>query len=198
VDGADVERRPYSERKDLLRKLLDGTDGTVEYVPFETDLLKAWNRALARDREGLIAKNPVSPYEHERSYNWLKVKNWRFRACDIAGFTAGENARSPFFGSLVLAKDGEYVGCAGSGFDEWELRKFKDIFTDSQTAEKPFSYSQVGEPYFKFEPPYKFSLADMVKVRAQQPHIQVLPPPEVPSTPSFLRDYVAAKKKQQK
>lgn len=144
VDSVNVEHRPYSERKDLLRTLLDGMDGTVEYVPFEMDLVKAWKEVVAKDREGLIAKDVKSPYEHDRSYSWLKVKNWRFMCYDIVGFTAGENARSPFFGSLVLAKDGKYVGCAGSGFDEWELRKLKDIFTDSETTEKPFS---IGEPY---------------------------------------------------
>lgn len=144
VDGVDVEHRPYSERKDLLQGLLDGTEGTVEYVPFEMDLVKAWQGAVAKNREGLIAKSLSSPYEHDRSYQWLKVKNWRFMCCDIVGFTAGENARSPFFGSLVLSRDGKYIGCVGSGFDEWELRKLKDIFTDSETAEKPFS---MGEPY---------------------------------------------------
>jgi len=147
VDGVDVERTPYSERKDLLRTLLDGTDGTVQYVPFEMDLVKAWQEAVAKNREGLIAKSLSSPYEHDRSYQWLKVKNWRFMCCDIVGFTAGENARSPFFGSLVLAKDGDFIGCAGSGFNEWELRKFKDIFSDAQRTPLRYSYAQVGEPY---------------------------------------------------
>ena len=147
VDGFDVERKPYSERKDLLRTLLDGMDGTVEYVPFETDLVKAWRQAVAKDREGLIAKSLTSPYEHDRSYQWLKVKNWRFMCCDIVGFTAGENARSPFFGSLVLSRDGKYIGCAGSGFNDWELRKFKDLFSDAPRIPQPFSYTQVGEHY---------------------------------------------------
>jgi len=153
AEGASLELKPYLERKKILREMLAGEDdimeygGTVEYVPYEENLVKAWKEAVAKDREGLIAKDIKSPYEHDRSYSWLKVKNWRFMCYDIVGFTAGENARSPFFGSLVLAKDGKYVGCAGSGFDEWELRKLKDIFTDSETAEKPFSSEQVGEPY---------------------------------------------------
>jgi ATP-dependent DNA ligase len=147
VHGVDVENKPYYERKDMLYKLLRDTEDTVEYVSYENDLVKAWNEAVEQNREGLIVKQSKSPYEHDRSYNWLKVKNWIFEVCDVVGFTVGENARSPFFGSLVLAKDGNFRGCAGSGFNDWELRKFKDVFSRAQRIPNPYSYQQVGEPY---------------------------------------------------
>jgi len=153
ADGATLEQMPYSKRKEMLWEMLAGEDDimeygdTIEYVPFETDLLKAWKEAVVKDREGLIVKRLDSPYEHDRSYSWLKVKNWRFESCDIVGFTQGEGARSPFFGSLVLAREGKYVGNVGSGFNEWELRKMKDTLFDAVTDKKPFSYEQVGEPY---------------------------------------------------
>ena len=147
LHGMDVEKKPYYERKVMLYKLLRDAEDTVEYVSYESDLVKSWNEAVTQNREGLIAKQRESPYEHDRSYSWLKVKNWRFENCDVVGFTAGENARSSFFGSLVLEKDGKFTGCAGSGFNEWELRKFKDIFSDAPRMPNPFSYQQVGEPY---------------------------------------------------
>ena len=149
VHGLNVEKKPYYERKDMLYKLLmkHTEDNTIEYVSYESDLVKAWNEAVAKNREGLIVKQKDSPYEHDRSYNWLKVKNWIFEVCNAVGFTLGENARSSFFGSLVLEKDGKFRGCAGSGFNEWELRKFKDIFSDAQRIPSPYSYQQVGEPY---------------------------------------------------
>jgi bifunctional non-homologous end joining protein LigD len=149
VDGINVEKQPYFKRKEFLQILLSfyNVDETIQYVPFEKDLPKAWNEAIRHDREGLIIKQVNSAYEHERSYNWLKVKNWRFECDNVVGFTAGENARSNFFGSLVLERNGEFRGCAGSGFNEWELRKFKDIFSDAQRMPLPYSYAQVGEPY---------------------------------------------------
>jgi len=147
VNGFNVEKAPYFKRKKYLWELLAGVDETVEYVQFEEDLAKAWNEAIQQDREGLIIKQYQSPYEHDRSYNWLKVKNWRFEACDVIGFTAGINSRSSFFGSLVLEKDGKFRGCAGSGFNDWELRKFKDIFADAARTPLRYSYAQVGEPY---------------------------------------------------
>jgi ATP-dependent DNA ligase len=154
--GIDLEKTSYRSRKERLHELfsdeddvlIENLDPALQYVPFETDLLKAWKTVIRKNREGLIVKQFDSPYEEgDRSYKWLKVKNWRFICCKIVGFTAGENARRPFFGSLVLAKDGKYVGCAGSGFNEWELRKFKDMFSDTPRVPNPFSYAQVGEPY---------------------------------------------------
>jgi len=149
LHGMDVEKKPYYERKDILHRLLikHTEDNTIEYVSYESNLVKAWNEAIEKNREGLIAKQRESPYEHDRSYNWLKVKNWRFEVCDVVGFTVGENSRNAFFGSLVLEKDENFRGCAGSGFNEWELRKFKDIFSDAQRIPLRYSYKQVGEPY---------------------------------------------------
>jgi bifunctional non-homologous end joining protein LigD len=151
ADGTNVEREPYYERKDRLYKLLtvNTDDGdAVEYVPYDGNLPEAWEEAVKLDREGLIVKQLESPYEEgDRSYNWLKVKNWRFERCNVVGFTAGERARSHFFGSLVLERNGTFRGCAGSGFNEWELRRFKDIFSDAPRMPKPYSDQQVGEPY---------------------------------------------------
>ena len=156
ADGKNMETEPYSERKDcLLEDFFGDEDGllqgcpeeTIQYVQFETDLQLAWKEVITKDREGLIVKRLDSPYEHDRSYSWLKVKNWRFVGTEIVGFTPGKNARRPFFGSLVLAREGKYVGKAGGGFNEWELRKMKDILFDAVTDKKPFGYEQVGEPY---------------------------------------------------
>lgn len=148
--GESLEHMRYYQRKDILYKVIEcnvDDHSTVECVPYERDLEKAWTEVIEQDREGLILKQDMSAYEHDRSYKWLKAKNWRFEVCNVAGFTPGTRARSFFFGSLVLEKDGKYLGCAGSGFNDWELRKFKDLFTDAPRVTKPFSFDQVGGPY---------------------------------------------------
>ena len=149
-DGISLEREPYLNRKATLQRILDRDriDSTIEYVPFAKDLPKAWEEVLKQDREGLIAKQTESLYEEgNRSFNWLKVKNWRYEANEVVGYTPGERSRSHFFGSLVLEHDGKFRGCVGSGFNEWELRKFKDMFSDASKTPKPYSDQQVGEPY---------------------------------------------------
>ncbi len=41
--------------------------------------LKAWEEALARGFEGLVAKNPESRYVPGRTLAWLKVKQPHYR-----------------------------------------------------------------------------------------------------------------------
>jgi len=135
---------PWLKRKSLLADLLDGYEGTIQYVQHRFDLQDYWEEVKQREGEGLILKDIHSRYEHERSYKWLKLKNWRHVVCDVVGFTLGKNSRAWFFGSLVLAKNGKHVGCAGSGPSDWELRQLKDIFSNSAKIPKPFD---IGQPY---------------------------------------------------
>jgi len=144
LNGEDLTRRRYLERKEILADLLAGAPPTFQYVPYSFDLEKKWMEAVAHGEEGLILKDVNSSYEFERSYKWLKVKNWKSETCDVVGFTLGQNARHPFFGALVLAQNGKFKGCVGSGFNDWELRRLKDLFTDAKRIAKPFD---IGEDY---------------------------------------------------
>ena len=144
LDGKNVEKFPWLKRKRLLWGLLDHHEGVFQYVQHKFRLESYWQAVKRREGEGLILKDVTSRYEHERSYKWLKIKNWHHQICDVIGYTPGKNSRAWFFGSLVLAKDGKFVGCAGSGFNDWELRQIKDIFADAQEVAKPFN---IGEAY---------------------------------------------------
>jgi len=142
--GLNVAKQPYLARKKLLFELLEGSPAEIQYVSYTFELEKAWADVVRREAEGLILKDINSPYEYDRSYRWLKLKNWKFQTVDVVGYTSGTNARAPFFGSLVLAKDGRFIGCAGSGPNDWELRQLKDKFTDAREIPPPFD---IGEPY---------------------------------------------------
>ena len=43
------------------------------------DGLTAWEEVLERGYEGLVAKDPASPYRGGRTIKWLKVKQPRYR-----------------------------------------------------------------------------------------------------------------------
>lgn len=148
LDGEDLTLKPFWQRKALLEKvfarsgLFDQKD-TFQFVQPRSDLQCLFEETRKMDEEGIIAKNVDSAYEfNTRSYSWLKIKNWRKVEAHVVGFTPGKNARAFFFGSLVLEKDGKYIGCAGSGFDEFELRKVKDILTSSKEITPPFNISE--------------------------------------------------------
>jgi len=150
--GLDVTKQPYLKRKQLLFELLDVENWlevplpTIQYTPFTLELEKAWEDVLRRGSEGLVLKDVYAGYEYERSYKWLKLKNWKHIIVSVVGYTLGENARSPFFGSLVLTdpETGEFKGCVGSGFSDWDLRQIKDILSDAERVTPPFD---IGEEY---------------------------------------------------
>jgi len=146
--GLDVTKQPYLARKKLLFELLEGSPPEIQYTSYTFELEKAWEDVLRRGAEGLILKDINSPYEYDRSYRWLKLKNWKLQTVDVVGYTPGKNARSAFFGSLVLTKDGKFVGCAGSGPSDWELRQLKDKFTDTEKIPPPFD---IGEPWIALD-----------------------------------------------
>jgi len=144
--GLDVTKQPYLKRKQLLLELLEGAPSEIQYTSYTFELENAWADVVRRGAEGLILKDVHSAYEYERSYKWLKLKNWKFQTVNVVGYTPGNNARAPFFGSLVLAdpQTGQFVGCAGSGPNDWELRRLKDLFSDAPKVAPPFD---IGEPY---------------------------------------------------
>jgi len=142
--GLDVTKQPYLKRKQLLFELLEGAPPEIQFVSYTFELEKAWQDVKRRGAEGLILKDINSSYEYDRSYKWLKLKNWKFQTVNVVGYTPGRGARAPFFRSLVLEKDGKFVGCAGSGPNDWELRQLKDLFADARKIPKPFD---IGEDY---------------------------------------------------
>jgi bifunctional non-homologous end joining protein LigD len=145
----DLTDRPYWKRKEILRDLVGNKDNpTIRFVPYRKDLRKAWEDVIAEGWEGLILKDINSRYaEGERSWSWLKVKNFRTEECEVVGWTDGEGSRAGLFGSLVLARDGRFRGCVGSGFSDYELMKIMEELRSSPAVPKPFPESVVGETY---------------------------------------------------
>jgi len=158
LKGEDITHKPYWRRKRILKDLIEGS--RLRYVPYRRDLEEAWKEVVKHEREGLIIKDFNSRYMfNERSWSWLKIKNWRFEECEVVGWTPGKNSRAPFFGSLVLAQNGKFRGCVGSGFNDWELYRIRNILRDSPKTEKPFPDGVVGEPYT----PVKTGLRVLIK-----------------------------------
>ncbi|MEM2319950.1 MAG: ATP-dependent DNA ligase, partial [Candidatus Bathyarchaeia archaeon] len=149
VNGNMIVDKPYWKRKTLLRALLaKGREERVKFVPYRRDVEKAWQEAVADNREGLILKDFNSRYElGVRSWSWLKIKNWRTEECLVVGYCPSSKGRQ--FGSLVLAspRDGSFRGCVGSGFNDYEMARIWQVLQLSPEIPKPYPEAEVGEPY---------------------------------------------------
>jgi bifunctional non-homologous end joining protein LigD len=147
IDGEDLMRLPYSERRARLEGL--GIEGAAWRVPGYSrgdgeGLLAA---SAAQGLEGLVCKRLSSPYEPgRRGGTWLKVKNTRRQELVIGGWQPGEGRRAGHLGALLVGYyEGDelrYAGKVGTGFDAAELDRLERLLAPLRRDSSPFSGRQ--------------------------------------------------------
>jgi bifunctional non-homologous end joining protein LigD len=76
LDGRDLRRRPIEERKELLAKLLNGSQVSIvfnEYFGEDGEIV--FREACKLGCEGIVSKRLGSIYRRGLSPLWIKVKN---------------------------------------------------------------------------------------------------------------------------
>jgi bifunctional non-homologous end joining protein LigD len=75
-EGDDLRRKPYSERKDALRKLLHRSRDGIQYVQHtEGDGEAMFAAVCTLGLEGIVSKRITAPYRSGPSRAWIKIKN---------------------------------------------------------------------------------------------------------------------------
>src|SRR5215212_735717 len=140
LDGNDLRRLPYEERRAALEKLIKRPPAGIQLarridLPGE----KALAQAAKEGWEGIIAKRRASIYEGRRSKEWLKVKAINQQELVIIGFQPS-NASPREIGSLHLAYNDEnglhYAGKVGTGFSS-KLRTWLRQELTKDKVDKP-------------------------------------------------------------
>jgi bifunctional non-homologous end joining protein LigD len=144
-DGVDdLTRLPLSARRARLERVFGNTGSPLlrisEFVPADGRAL--YRRALDHGWEGLVAKHLDSRYRPgRRSPDWRKLKITREQEFVVGGWTEPRGSREGF-GALLLGvyegRDLVYVGNAGTGFDEAELRRVLSLLKPLETPTSPF------------------------------------------------------------
>jgi bifunctional non-homologous end joining protein LigD len=121
LDGEDLRRKPYLERRKILEKLCAKAPAGIEVSQtLAMSGEKALQQAAAAGWEGIIAKQNASIYEPRRSKSWLKLKTIQQQELAIVGWQPS-SANAKDVGSLHLAvnEDGKlrYAGKVGTGFN---------------------------------------------------------------------------------
>ena len=76
LDGDDLRRKPFAERKAALRKLLKRTKGGIQYVQHvEGHGPEMFGAVCDLGLEGIVSKKLNAPYRSGLSKSWLKTKN---------------------------------------------------------------------------------------------------------------------------
>jgi bifunctional non-homologous end joining protein LigD len=80
LDQDDLRGQALRVRRECLETVLDGAPTVLLPVRRLSDHgLKAWQEVLEHGYEGLVAKDPSSPYVGGRTLKWLKVKVPHYR-----------------------------------------------------------------------------------------------------------------------
>jgi len=162
LNGEDLTKEPFIVRKAMLKGFLSRHKqlDSLRYLDYTFNKCDLWEHMMGMGGEGIMAKTLMGRYEFRRSRAWLKLKNERIAVKQVAGYTLGEGARAPYFGSLVLmSEDGTYCGNVGGGFSTEELEWWTEKLSNALSTEKPIPYGVVGEKYIAVKMPFK------VKVR---------------------------------
>jgi bifunctional non-homologous end joining protein LigD len=147
LDGHTLCGDPYEQRRAKLQELkLSGPTWQVPayHAGDGAALLEA---SRAQNLEGIVAKRLDSTYQPgKRTQAWVKVKNVRSTDAVIGGWQPGDGGRAGRLGSLVLgAYEGDelrYVGKAGSGFSDRELKRVQDLLDPLARETTPFTGTQ--------------------------------------------------------
>jgi ATP-dependent DNA ligase len=70
---------PLKVRRRALEKLVKGQALILPARRLSPNGLAAWTEVLHRGYEGMVAKDPESPYVAGRTLKWLKVKQPKYR-----------------------------------------------------------------------------------------------------------------------
>jgi bifunctional non-homologous end joining protein LigD len=123
-NGKDLRQEPLSVRRAIMKSAIGSSRILIPSHRLAANGLEAFRTAKRRGYEGLVAKDPSSPYVEARSTKWLKVKVHQEEEFVICGYTKPAGARQ-HFGALLLGAYGEnklhYVGKVGTGFNESTL-----------------------------------------------------------------------------
>jgi bifunctional non-homologous end joining protein LigD len=75
-NGEDVRRKPFAERKAILRKVLQRTRRGIQYVEHtEGDGVEIFKAICKLGLEGIVSKKLNAAYKSGPSKAWLKIKN---------------------------------------------------------------------------------------------------------------------------
>ncbi|MDQ3896988.1 MAG: ATP-dependent DNA ligase [Actinomycetota bacterium] len=104
VGDDDLRPLPLAERRARLAELLEGGPSVMSATPATDDRVAAASwlaRFTGGGIDGVVAKDPASPYEAgRRATSWLKVKPVRTADCVVGGFRWVEGR--PLVASLLL------------------------------------------------------------------------------------------------
>jgi bifunctional non-homologous end joining protein LigD len=124
LDGYNLMALPLTDRKEILKKLIEGNEVLRFSESFE-DGEALYQQALDLDLEGIVAKRKDSSYEpNARDNRWLKTPTRKRQEFVIGGWAESDKVRSfksLLFGAYNGKGEFEWIGRSGGGYKQKDM-----------------------------------------------------------------------------
>ena len=140
IDGENTLSTPFSERRKLLKKIIDATAifrVAEQKVTANPDIAENfYNHALSMKHEGVMVKVLNAPYKPGSRVGYMYKVKPIMETLDlvVVGATWGEGRRANWLGSYLLAvfdaNTGEFqtIGRMATGLSDQQLEEYTELF----------------------------------------------------------------------
>lgn len=140
LDGRDLMKLPLFERKEILKDVV-GDQSIIRYSDHFDNGIELFRQAESMKLEGVIAKQRNSPYiPDRRGKEWFKIPTEVRQEFVVGGWVESETRlfRTLLFGAYK-GKQLHWIGHAGSGFKERDMKEILRKLKAIETNESPFA-----------------------------------------------------------
>jgi bifunctional non-homologous end joining protein LigD len=124
LDGYNLMGLPLTERKAILKELVEGNE-VLRFSESFDDGAALYQQALDLDLEGIVAKRKDSSYvPGARDNRWLKTPTRKRQEFVIGGWAESDKVRSfrsLLFGAYNSKRNFEWIGRSGGGYKQSEM-----------------------------------------------------------------------------
>jgi len=141
LDGYSLLELPLTERKEILKNLLEGNE-IIRYSESFDDGEALYDQMLNLNLEGIVAKKRDSEYQPGiRGNEWLKTPTRKRQEFVIGGWAEsdrGRSFRSLLFGAYNIKGKLEWIGRSGGGYKEKDMPGILKQLQRREIKESPF------------------------------------------------------------
>jgi bifunctional non-homologous end joining protein LigD len=142
LDGVDLRNCPLTRRKEMLENLLKEAPDNLYYSRYiRGNGKESFAVACEAGMEGIVGKKADSIYSGSRNGDWIKLKCDKRQEFVIGGYTLSDKRTSGVSSLILGVYENEafvYVGRAGTGISESEMKVLEDKFKSIQRETSPF------------------------------------------------------------
>jgi bifunctional non-homologous end joining protein LigD len=142
LEGVDVMNLPLTERKEILRSVVQTNDIIKLSENFDATGKEFFELADKMGLEGIMAKKASSLYVPDlRTKEWLKIKTEKRQEAIIGGYTRNEGSSKPFSALLLGLFKGDVftsLGTVGTGFSVAVQKEILEKLKPYETKKCPF------------------------------------------------------------